>query len=46
VTLHPAPPDDETGVPGLRTWPRLYGFVVAAFLIWVALLATLMVAFP
>ncbi|HEY9156069.1 MAG TPA: hypothetical protein VIM69_13115 [Opitutaceae bacterium] len=34
------PDDPSTGVPGLRTWPRLYTFVLAflvfsiGFLIW------------
>jgi len=35
-----APPDDAcTGLPGLRTWPQVYGVVVGAFVVWVALLA-------
>jgi len=33
------PTDDTfTGLPGLKTWPRVYGFVLAAFAIIVALL--------
>lgn len=35
-------PDDDTGVPGLRTWGRVYTLVVVSFVIWVALLTTLM----
>ena len=36
------PPDDEkTGLPGLRSWGRGYGFVLAVLVIWVALLAAL-----
>jgi hypothetical protein len=38
-------PDDETGVPGLRTWPIVYAFVVAAFFLWVGLLVVLMRTF-
>ncbi|MEO8481682.1 MAG: hypothetical protein ABI634_05690 [Acidobacteriota bacterium] len=35
-------PDDETGVPGLRTWPRVYTVVVISFITWVTLLTLLM----
>jgi hypothetical protein len=35
-------PDDDTGVPGLRTWPRVYTLVVVSFLLWIALLTVLM----
>ena len=45
----PAPPgapkasiDEEgTGLPGLKTWPAVYFFVLAAFVFWVLLLAAL-----
>jgi hypothetical protein len=45
----PAPPgapkasiDEEgTGLPGFRTWPAVYFFVVAAFAAWVVFLAVL-----
>lgn len=36
----PPPDDPTTGVPGLRTWPRVYTFVLVflalfiAFLVW------------
>jgi hypothetical protein len=40
-----APPEDAgiegTGVPGLRSWTRLYAFVLAWFVVWVALLLAL-----
>lgn len=36
------PPDDDTGVPGLSTWPRVYAFVVVSFLVWITLLTLLM----
>jgi hypothetical protein len=39
------PGDDETDVPGLATWPRVYGFVVGAFVLWVVLLTILMRTF-
>ena len=32
---------DTTGLPGLRSWPAVYLFVVAVFIIWVALLIAL-----
>ena len=35
------PPDDETGLPGLRTWPGVYLFVFAVFVAYVILLAAL-----
>jgi hypothetical protein len=41
----PPPPDEVTGVPGLRTWPRVYAFVCGAFLLWVALLGWLMLVY-
>jgi hypothetical protein len=41
----PHDPDDETDVPGLGTWPQVYVFVVAAFLLWVVLLTVLMRTF-
>jgi hypothetical protein len=33
--------DDDTGLPGLRTWRRVYIFVLAAFAVWVVLLIIL-----
>jgi hypothetical protein len=33
--------DDQTGLPGLRTWPRVYLLVAAAFILWVVLLLAL-----
>jgi hypothetical protein len=36
------PPDDgTTGLPGLRTWRRVYAFVLVVFLAWIGLLAAL-----
>jgi hypothetical protein len=40
-----APADSETGLPGLRTWPRVYLVVVGIFFVWLALLTTLTVMF-
>ncbi len=37
-----SPRDDEyTGLPGLRTWRRVYLFVVIVFVAWVGLLTLL-----
>ncbi len=37
----PERPDDETGLPGLRTWPAVYWAVVVFFAVCVVLLALL-----
>ncbi len=37
--------DDDTGFPGLRTWPRVYAFVLLTFALWVVLLIALTRAF-
>jgi hypothetical protein len=40
-------PDDETtGLPGLRTWPRVYLVVLGTMVAWIGLLALLTRAFP
>jgi hypothetical protein len=36
---------DDTGLPLLRTWPKVYGFVFAVFVLWVVLLAVFSRAF-
>jgi len=36
-----APDDAETGLPGFRSWRRVYWFVFGSFVLWVALLALL-----
>jgi hypothetical protein len=38
-------PDEDTGVPGLRTWTRVYVVVVGCFVLWIALLSTLMLVY-
>ncbi|HEY1792068.1 MAG TPA: hypothetical protein VGG34_04060 [Opitutaceae bacterium] len=38
-------PDDQTGLPGLRTWRRVYWAVVAALAAWVVFLCLLDRAF-
>jgi len=46
---HPAPkpPDNgTTGLPGLHTWPQLYTFVLACFVLWLVLLFGLELVFP
>jgi hypothetical protein len=37
----PEPDDDETGLPGLRTWRSVYWAVVVFFVVCVALLVLL-----
>ena len=41
----PEPNDETTGLPGLRTWPAVYVAVIAVFVVWVALLSWLSIAF-
>ncbi len=36
-----APEDDNTGLPWLPTWKRVYLFVIINFVLWVALLIVL-----
>jgi len=33
--------DESTGLPWLRSWPRVYLFVMGSFVTWVALLLVL-----
>lgn len=37
----PEPPDDVTGLPGLRTWASVYLLVGVVFVVYVILLTTL-----
>jgi hypothetical protein len=37
--------DDETGVPVLRTWRRVYAFVVGVVVLWMTLLTIFMRTF-
>jgi hypothetical protein len=37
--------DDATGVPGLASWPRVYFFVAACFVVWLTLLTLLTLAY-
>jgi hypothetical protein len=41
MTPEPKPNDDETGLPGLRTWRAVYVFVLGVFIVWVGLLLAL-----
>ena len=41
-----APDDASTGLPGLRTWPRVYFVVACTLFVWIGLLALLTRAFP
>jgi len=38
-------PDEETGVPGLPNWPRVYLVVAGCFLLWLSLLTLLTLAY-
>ena len=41
MNVDPLPPDhsdEEPGVPGFRTWPRVYLFVLGSFVVFVAAL--------
>ena len=44
--MDPNPRDEETGLPGVRTWRAIYVLVVAVSILWVALLLGLMRMFP
>ena len=35
------PEDDDTGLPWLPTWKRVYLFVIISFVLWVGLLIVL-----
>ena len=37
--------DEGTGLPGFKTWPAVYLFVFATFVVWVVLLEALTRAF-
>lgn len=45
MTPEPEPNDEDTGLPGLRTWRRVYTFVLISFAVWIALLLALTRAF-
>jgi hypothetical protein len=38
--------ESGTGLPGFKTWPAVYLFVMAAFVVWVVLLVALTTLFP
>jgi len=44
--MKPPGDDETTGLPGLRTWGRVYAFVLIVLAAWVALLAALTRMFP
>jgi hypothetical protein len=37
----PLPDDETTDLPGLRTWPAVYGVVAIVFIVYVGLLTAL-----
>ncbi len=38
-------PDEATGLPGVATWPGVYFFVFASFILWVLLLLALTMSY-
>jgi len=44
--MKPPADDEDTGLPGLRTWGRVYLAVGVVFVAWVGLLAALTRMFP
>ena len=45
MTDEPKPNDESTGLPGLRTWRRVYALVLITFGVWILLLLALTKAF-
>jgi len=45
TTERPETNDEPTGLPGVRTWRRVYFLVAASFILWVILLRVLTVMF-
>jgi hypothetical protein len=45
TTAGPLPDDDQTSLPGLPTWPKVYLVVAASFILWVVLLLILTLSF-
>ena len=43
--MNPGPDEDKTGLPGLRTWRRVYAAVLATTAVWLVLLWALGRAF-
>jgi hypothetical protein len=43
--MTPPPDDEETGLPWLRSWARVYWFVLAVLAAWVGILTALTRAF-
>jgi hypothetical protein len=41
----PPAEDSATGLPVLKTWPSVYGFVLCVFVLWVGLLTALTVIY-
>ena len=45
MTPEPKPSENETGIPGLRTWRAVYTLVLVVFVVWIVLLLALTRAF-
>jgi hypothetical protein len=41
MTSEPKPKDEGTGLPGLRSWGKVYVFVLVVFGLWIGLLIVL-----
>lgn len=41
MTPEPKPNNESTGLPGLRSWRKVYVFVLAVFALWIGLLIVL-----
>ncbi len=39
--IPPLPPDETTGLPGLRSWTAVYLVVLGTLVLWIALLTAL-----
>ncbi|HEY5079904.1 MAG TPA: hypothetical protein VII43_08655 [Opitutaceae bacterium] len=39
--MKPPADDETTGLPGLRSWKQVYGFVLVVLAVWVGLLTML-----
>jgi hypothetical protein len=45
VEAPPAGEDETTGLPGFRTWRKVYILVLASFVLWVVLLLVLTMSY-
>jgi len=43
--VEPRPENEATGLPGFRTWTKVYLFVLGSFALWLGLLIALTLTF-